>query len=153
MKKALYVNKKFVDWNFDYARNCRMEIRGVEVELPCEIADQYPQYFTRIKPEPKVEVKEVKPIKDEVVVTEVESEKVEELVKDEVLEININIEPEIDDVPVTESFSKSFENAIKNGEVKETRKYYTWNNKKIMKDAFEAAENKDEFLAEVLCSK
>jgi len=153
MKKALYVNKKFVDWNFDYARNCRMEIRGVEVELPCEIADQYPQYFTRIKAEPKVEVKEVKTIKDEVVVTEVESEKVAEIVRDEVLEININIEPELDEEPVVESLFNQFNKALKNGDVKETRKYFNWNNKKIMKDAFEAAENKDEFLAEVLCSK
>lgn len=41
-------NLRGCDWNFDYARNKRLEIRGLKCVIPEEIADKYPKYFKKI---------------------------------------------------------------------------------------------------------
>lgn len=136
--KAEYLNLKVYDWNFDYARGKRLEIRGAVCSLPCEIADLYPNYFKKVTG------------KKEVVVTEVESENLVNRVKEE--ELVVVTEPKLDvesdelDLTLEQKFLK----ALADKEVKETKKNYEWNGAKFSKEAFDAAESKEEFLFDVM---
>lgn len=133
MKKADYYNLKIIDWNFDYARGKRLEIRGEIVNLPCEIADLYPSHFKRVE-EKKVEKLEV--------VKEVESEKIVNTLSEDV---KVVTEPK-DELELT--LAERFAIALENQEVKETKKNYEWNNVKFSKAAYDEAEDKESFLFE-----
>lgn len=127
--KVKYFNLKIINWNFDYKRGIRFPIFGDIVELPEEVGDAFPQYFKRV--EKKI---------NETIVKEVESETVN-IKEDE----TIVTEPKNDS-----SLEVLFESDLTEGKVKETKKYYMWNDKKIDKKDYEKAENKSEFLFEAL---
>jgi len=133
--KAKYFNLKMIDWNFDYARNERYAIFGDIVELPVRVGDSFPQYFKRVD-----EITPVKETVKEVVVREIESETVN--IKDDE---KVVTEPNMDS-----SLDVLFESDLKEGKVKETKKYFIWNEKRIDKKEYENADNKAEFLFEVL---
>lgn len=136
--KVKYFNLRMIDWNFDYKRGIRFPIFGDIVELPEEVGDAYPQYFKRVEKKvfKEVEQPEVK----EAVVKEVESETVN--IKDDE---KVVTEPNMDS-----SLEVLFESDLKEGKVKETKKNYVWNDKKIDKEEYKKAENKSEFLFEIL---
>ncbi len=145
--KALYHNLKIVDWNFDYARNKRLQIKGLQVMLPCEIADKFPQYFKRIVTEKVEDLKEL---------VEVVTEPVIEDVKDDeevVLNVEDNELVNSDEEVVfgeEQSLLESFAIDLYEGKVKETKKYFTWNDKKINKNDYKSAEDKEEFLFNIM---
>jgi hypothetical protein len=136
--KRKYHNLRIIDWNFDYKRGVRLPIFGLVVELPEEIGDAFPKYFRRVE-EVVSEEKKVVVSKDETIVTETESEKTLATLVDEVVS-------EIDEMGGKDLVSL-FLSDLADGRVKETKKFYTWNNVKISKEDFDKAENKAEFLA------
>lgn len=135
MRKAKYYNLKMIDWNFDYKRNERFHIFGDIVELPTKMADEFPQYFKRVP---------VQEVVDENVeiVKEVESEKLVNIINETE---KIVIEPKND-----ATLEELFESDLAQGKVKSSKKFYIWNEKKIDKKDYDTAENKSEFLFEIL---
>jgi hypothetical protein len=130
--KANYVNLKVYDWNFDYERGKRLEVRGEICSLPCEIADKYPQYFKKIIEQ-----------KSEKVVTEVSSEKLVNTINEEKLEVVT--EPKSD---LELTLAERFVIALEEKSVKETKKNYEWNSVKFSKEDYTNAEDKESFLFE-----
>lgn len=137
--KADYLNLKVYDWNFDYARGKRLEIRGEICSLPCEIADLYPNYFKKVTDK-----------KENKVVTEVESENLVNRINEENLTIVTEPKVDIESNDLDLTLEQKFLKALSNNEVKETKKNYEWNSAKFSKEAFDAAESKEEFLFEVM---
>ena len=152
MKTASYENKKIIPWNFDYARKKRLHIKtGINI-LPVEVADKYPQYFRKIEDiveKLEEEIDEIVPeiqeeVKEEMeLITELESEKIQEDMEKE--ELQVVMEPN-NELTLVELFEKD----LADGKVKETKKFWTWNNKRFSKDSFEMAEDKNQFLMEVV---
>ncbi len=137
MRKAKYYNLKMVDWNFDYKRNERFHIFGDIVELPTKMADEFPQYFKRVP------VKEEEVVNESIeIVKEVESEKLVNSIDESE---KIVTEPKND-----ATLEELFESDLAQGKVKSSKKFYIWNEKKIDKKDYETAENKSEFLFEIL---
>ena len=137
-----YYNLKIVDWNFDYARNKRLAIRGEIVRLPAEIGDKYPKLFkpVRATDKPKankpVETKKVD-VKEEVVTTEKE------------VEIQEDEQVVTDEKPVEEVQEKSelvleFENGIEDGSVSAGTKFYSWNGRRGLISDWKKAETDEE---------
>jgi hypothetical protein len=142
MKKAEYVNLRFEDWNIDVKPGQQIAVKGAICMLPCEIADQYPKYLKKV-------IKEEKEV-DVVTEPKIEKEKEDEVVVVEPKEIEVKEDEEVVTENHEKTLSELFEEALKDGQIKETKKYYTWNEKKFEKEEYANAEDKDEFLFNIL---
>ncbi|MDD3052527.1 MAG: hypothetical protein PHR06_15495 [Candidatus Cloacimonetes bacterium] len=146
MTKAWYENLRGIDWNFDYKRGKRFAIKGLMVELPVEVGDQFPQYFKKLKKNESVEV-----VMDVLPLSEVSHNKVEVVMDTETpSQISLDEDSGIVSAPEDRTLKELFESDLAQGNVKETKKFYTWQEKKISKEDYEKAENKEEYLFQML---